>query len=128
EELPDAGADPAGRYSGAPVRGRHGSRVAGAEGRSEHVPLEGAEGAHPAGDTADTLIPPRASTCVGLTVDRPLQRHAIEPVRLVRPPHELPAARDGEFDNCAMHAVGAKIRVGVGETVAHQKTTRPDLA
>ena len=44
-KLPDARADPAGRYPGASVRRRHGSRDARAEGRSEHVPVEGAQGA-----------------------------------------------------------------------------------
>ena len=56
----------AGRYPGASVRGRHGMRDAGAEGRSEHVPVEGAQGAHSAGGAPDPLVPQGASTGVGL--------------------------------------------------------------
>ena len=52
-QLPDAGADPARRYPGASLRGGDGSRDAGAEGRGQHVPVEGAEGADSAGDPPD---------------------------------------------------------------------------
>src|SRR5258705_13468669 len=38
-------------------------RDACAKGRSEHVPLEGAEGADTAGDTPDTFLPAGASAC-----------------------------------------------------------------
>ena len=39
-QLPDAGADPAGRCPGASVRRRHGGRDARAEGRGQHVSVE----------------------------------------------------------------------------------------
>ena len=47
-ELPESGPGPAGRSPGAPVRRRHGVRDARAERRSEHVPVEGTEGANSA--------------------------------------------------------------------------------
>ena len=47
-------------------RRRHGSRDARAEGRSEHVPVEGAQGADSAGGAADTFIPAGASARVCL--------------------------------------------------------------
>jgi len=56
-QLSDPGADPAGRYSGASLRGRHGGGDAGAQGGGEHVPVEGAEGAHSAGGAPDSLLP-----------------------------------------------------------------------
>ena len=59
--LPDAGADSARRHSGASVRRGHGGGDARAEGGSEHVPVEGTEGAHSAGGASDPLVPPRAS-------------------------------------------------------------------
>ena len=59
-QLPNAGADPARRCPGAPLRGRDGSSDARAQGGSEHVSLEGAEGAHPIGGAPDPLIPARA--------------------------------------------------------------------
>src|SRR5262249_58812037 len=65
-QLPDAGTDPAGRYPGASVRRRHGMRDARAEGGSEHVPVEGAEGAGSAGGAPDTLLPPGASASLRL--------------------------------------------------------------
>ena len=55
-KLPDARTDPAGRYPGASVRRRHGSRDARAKGRSEHVPLEGAQGADSPGGAPDTVL------------------------------------------------------------------------
>ena len=65
-QLPDAGADPAGRYSGASLRGRDGSRDARAEGGGEHVPVEGAEGADSAGGAPDPLVPARTPTGAGI--------------------------------------------------------------
>ena len=62
-QLPDARTDPAGRYPGASVRRRHGGRDARAEGRSEHVPVEGAQGADSPGGAPDTFLPPGASAC-----------------------------------------------------------------
>ncbi len=62
-QLPDAGADPAGRCPGASVRRRHGGRDARAEGRSEHVPVEGTQGADSAGGAPDTFLSPGASAC-----------------------------------------------------------------
>src|SRR4029077_210705 len=55
----------------APLRGCDGSRDARAERGGEHVPLEGAEGAHPARGAADPLVPARASAGVGLAVRMP---------------------------------------------------------
>ena len=55
--LPDAGADPAGRHPGPPVRGRHGDRAARAERRNEHLPVEGAEGEDTARGAPDSLVP-----------------------------------------------------------------------
>ena len=51
---------------GASVRSRDGSGDARAERRSEHVPVEGTEGAHPAGRAADPLVP--AVTSAGVVV------------------------------------------------------------
>ena len=62
-QLPDARADPAGRCPGASVRRRHGVRDARAEGRSEHVSVEGAEGADSAGGAPDPFLPAGASAC-----------------------------------------------------------------
>ena len=59
--VPDAGADPAGRHPGAPVRRRHGGRDARAERRGEHVPVEGAEGTDSARGAPDPIVPSRAS-------------------------------------------------------------------
>ena len=42
--VPDADAGDAGRHAGAPLPGRHGDRGAGAEGRSDGLSLEGAQG------------------------------------------------------------------------------------
>src|SRR5437870_12894250 len=58
--MPDARPDPAGRCPGASVRCRHGGRDARAEGRSEHVPVEGAEGTDSPGGAPDTFLPPGA--------------------------------------------------------------------
>ena len=44
-----------------PLVGRHGSRDARAEGRIEHVPLEGTAGADSPGGAPDTFLPPGAS-------------------------------------------------------------------
>ena len=57
----DAGADPAGRYPGASLRGRHGGRDARAERRSEHVSVEGAQGTDSAGCAPDPFLPPGSS-------------------------------------------------------------------
>src|ERR1700722_6033359 len=48
-QLPDPGADPAGRRSRASVRSRHGMRHARAQGRGEHIPLERTDGKDSAG-------------------------------------------------------------------------------
>ena len=64
-ELPDAGADPAGRYPGPSLCRRHGVGDAGAERRSQHVPVEGAQGAGSAGGAPDPFLPPRAPAGVG---------------------------------------------------------------
>src|SRR5437870_6030262 len=64
--MPDARPDPAGRCPGASVRRRHGGRDARAEGRSEHVPVEGAQGADSPGGAPDTFLPPGASACFRL--------------------------------------------------------------
>ena len=47
-------------------------RDARAEGRSEHVPVEGAQGADSAGGAPDTFLPPRASACFCLDGGVPL--------------------------------------------------------
>jgi pimeloyl-ACP methyl ester carboxylesterase len=60
-ELPDAGPDPARRYSGAPLCGRHGSRDARTEGGSEHVSVERTEGADSARGAPDPFVLARAS-------------------------------------------------------------------
>ena len=58
--VPDAGADPARRYPGASLCGRHGERDAGAERGSQPVSVEGAEGAGAAGGAPDPVLPARA--------------------------------------------------------------------
>jgi pimeloyl-ACP methyl ester carboxylesterase len=45
------------------VRRRHGGRDARAKGRSEHVPLEGAQGADSPGGAPDPFLPPGTSPC-----------------------------------------------------------------
>jgi hypothetical protein len=52
---------PAG-YPGASVCCRHGGRDARAKGRSEHVSVEGAQGADSPGDAPDTFLPPGTSS------------------------------------------------------------------
>ena len=61
-QLPDARPDPAGRHPGASVRRGHGGRDARAEGRSEHLPVEGAQGADSPGGAPDTVLPSGASS------------------------------------------------------------------
>ena len=83
-QLPDARADPAGRHPGASLRGRHGVRDARAEGRSEHVPVEGAQGADSAGGAPDTFLPQGASARFCLagaihTTGRQPHRHCEDP-------------------------------------------------
>jgi pimeloyl-ACP methyl ester carboxylesterase len=58
--VPDAGADPAGRYPAASLCRRHGGGDAGAEGRSEHVPVERSERTDTAGRAPDPFLPPGA--------------------------------------------------------------------
>ena len=58
--MPDAGADPARRHPGAPLRGRDGERDAGAERGSQPVSVEGAEGARAARGAPDPIFPARA--------------------------------------------------------------------
>ena len=65
--VPDAGADPARRRSGASLRGRDGERDAGAECRSQHVSVEGAEGSRAACGAPDPLVPARAPASDGVT-------------------------------------------------------------
>src|SRR5256885_9150656 len=65
--MPDAGADSAGRHPGASVRDRDGSRDACAESRSEHVPVERAEGTDSAGDPPDALVPQGTPTDVRIS-------------------------------------------------------------
>src|SRR5439155_26541892 len=60
-QLPDARTDLAGRCPGASVRRRHGGCDARAEGRSEHVPVEGAQGADSPRGEPDTFLPTGAS-------------------------------------------------------------------
>ena len=57
-QLPNASADPAGRYPAASLRGRHGGGDARAPGRGEPVSVEGAEGAHSARGSPDPFLPP----------------------------------------------------------------------
>ena len=64
--VPDAGLDPARRYPRTPLRGRHGDGDAGAERGSQPVPVEGAEGAGPAGGASDPVVPARAPAGAGL--------------------------------------------------------------
>src|SRR5215470_14518311 len=59
--MQDAGADSARRHPGAPVRCRDGGRDARAERGSEHLPVEGTEGAHPVGGPSDPFVPARPS-------------------------------------------------------------------
>ena len=47
-----------------PVRRRHGMCDAGAQGRSEHFPVERTQGAHSARGAPDSFVPARASACV----------------------------------------------------------------
>ena len=68
--LPDPDPGPAGRRPGAPVRRGHGDRTSGAEGRGEHLPLEGIQGADSAGGAPGACLPPGASP----RVRRPLRR------------------------------------------------------
>src|SRR5437773_2559046 len=63
--------DPAGRCRSASVRRRHGGRDACAEGRSEHVPVEGTQGAESPRDTPDTFLPPGASRLNFGTEEKP---------------------------------------------------------
>ncbi len=70
----DARVDPAGRYPGTSLRGRHGGGDARTEGRSEHVPVEGAQGADSPGGAPDTFLPAGASARFGL--DRQFDRAA----------------------------------------------------
>ena len=67
-QLPDARADPAGRHPGASVRRRHGVRDARAKVRSEHVPVERAQGADSPGGAPDPFLPPGTSPRLGLCV------------------------------------------------------------
>src|SRR5262249_55461808 len=68
---PDACPDPAGRHPRASLRRRHGMRNAGAEGGSEHVSVEGSQGADSAGGATDTFLSPGSSTrfCLGGNVE-----------------------------------------------------------
>ena len=52
---------------GSSVRRRHGNRDARAEGRSEHVPVEGAQRTDSPGGPPNTFLPAGASTCFSLT-------------------------------------------------------------
>ena len=53
------------------VRCRHGGRDARAEGRSEHVPVEGAQGTDSSGGAPDTFLPAGASACLsGVSIRR----------------------------------------------------------
>src|SRR2546426_8820819 len=79
-QLPDARTDPAGRCPGASVRRCDGGRDARAEIRSEHVPVEGAQGADSLSGAPDTFVPPRASACLRLDA-------AME---IPQPPHSDP--------------------------------------
>ena len=54
-----------------PLRRRHGVRDARAEGRSEHVPVEGAQGADSPGGAPDTFVPSGASACFCVDGGRP---------------------------------------------------------
>ena len=49
----------------------HGVRHARTEGRSQHVSVEGTQGAHSAGGAPDTFLPPGASTgfCLGVSFE-----------------------------------------------------------
>ena len=49
-----------------PLRGRHGVRDARAESRSEHVPVEGTQGANSSGGPPDPFLPQGASACIGV--------------------------------------------------------------
>ena len=62
-QLPDTRTGPAGRHGGALVCRRHGNGDARAAGRSEHVPVEGAQGADSPGGAPDTFLPSGASVC-----------------------------------------------------------------
>src|SRR5207245_7054188 len=68
--LPDARTDPAGRCPGASVRRGHGGRDARAKRRSEHVPVEGAQGADSPGGAPDAFLPPSTSPCFCLETFR----------------------------------------------------------
>ena len=72
--VPDAGADPAGRYPGASLCRGDGVGDAGAESRSQHLPVEGAQGEGAAGGAPDPVVPPCASACVDLRGN--INRHA----------------------------------------------------
>ena len=67
--MSDARPDPAGRCPGASVRRRHGGRDARAEGRSEHLPVEGAQRADSSSGASDTFLSPGVSACVCLDGD-----------------------------------------------------------
>ena len=60
-QLPEPGAGPAGRSPGASLRRRHGVRDARAESRSEHLPLERAQGADSLGGAPNPFVPQGAS-------------------------------------------------------------------
>jgi hypothetical protein len=77
--LPDADADHAGRHAGAPVRGLHGGRGAGAEGRSDEVSLEGAEGPDPPSGATRARLPPGASTRDSRPLRRAVRRRSTAP-------------------------------------------------
>ena len=63
-QLPKSDPGPAGRCPGASIRRRHGMRDARAESRSEHLPLERAQGAHSPGCAPNSFVPQGASACL----------------------------------------------------------------
>jgi pimeloyl-ACP methyl ester carboxylesterase len=65
---PDPG--PAGRRPRAPIGRRHGVRDARAKERSEHLPVEGTEGANPSGGAPDSFLPQGAQAWVAPTFRR----------------------------------------------------------
>src|SRR4029453_15356197 len=60
-KLPEPNPGPAGRRPRAPISRRHGVRDARAKERSEHLPLEGTQGANPSGGAPDSFLPQGAS-------------------------------------------------------------------
>ena len=62
--LPDADSGPAGRCPGPSFGRRHGNGDARAESRSEHVPVEGTQGADSPGGAPNPFLPQGASACL----------------------------------------------------------------